>query len=55
MMDNIVQRRNKNMQLVVDKFPDPLDSSRKYSRVKLIDRVDIEASIDILCLIAAFR
>ena len=55
MIDNIVQHTNKNMQLVVDKFPEPLDSSRKYSRVKLIDRVDIEASIGIFCLIAAFR
>ena len=55
MIDNIVQHTNKNMQLVVDKFPEPLDSSRKYSRFKLIDRVDIEASIGIFCLIAAFR
>ena len=55
MIDNIVQHTNKNMQLVVDKFPESLDSSRKYSRVKLIDRVDIEASIGIFCLIAAFR
>ena len=55
MIDNIVQYTNKNMQSVIDKFSDPLDGSTKYSHVKLVDRVDIEAFIDILYLRAAFR
>ena len=42
-MDNIVQHT------------DPLDGSTKYSHVKLVDRVDIEAFIDILYLRAVFR
>ena len=43
------------MQPVIDKFSDPLDGSTKYSRVKLIDRVDIEAFIGILYLGTAFK
>ena len=43
------------MQPVIDKFSCPLDDSTKYSHVKLVDRVDIEASIGILYLRAAFR
>ena len=54
-MDNNVQYTNKNMHPVIDKFSDPLDSSTKYSHVKLVDRVDIEAFIGILYLRAAFR
>ena len=33
----------------------PIDCSTKYSHVKLVDRVDIEAFIGILYLRAAFR
>ena len=55
MMENIVQYTNKNMQPVIDKFLDPLDDSTKYSHVKLVDRVEIEAFIGILYLRAAFR
>ena len=54
MMDNIVQCTNKNMP-AVDKFSDSLDGSAKYSHVKLVDRDDFEAFIDILYLRAGFR
>ena len=54
-MDNIVQYTNKKMQPVIDKFSDPLDGLTKYSHVKLVQRVDIEAFICILYLRAAFR
>ena len=54
-MDNIVQYANKNMQPVTDKFSDPLGGSAKYSRVKLVDRVNTEVFIGILYLRAAFR
>ena len=53
-MDNIVQCANRNIQLVIDKFSDPLDGSKKYRLVKLVDRVDIEAFIGTLYLRAAF-
>ena len=43
------------MQPVIDKFSDPLADSRKYSLVRLVDRVDNEAFISILYLRAAFR
>ena len=44
------------MQPVIDKFSDPQQNgSTKYSHVKFIDSVDIEAFIDILYLRAAFR
>ena len=43
------------MQPVTDKYLDPLDGSAKYSHVKLVDRADTEAFIDILCLRAPFR
>ena len=55
MMGNIVQYTNKNMQPVIDKFSDPPDGSTKYSHVKLVDRVNIEAFIGIFYLRAAFR
>ena len=55
MISNILQYANKNMQPVIDKFSDPLDGSTKYSRVKLIDRVDIEAATGILYLGPAFK
>ena len=52
----ILQSTNKNMQPVIEKFSDPQQNgSTKYSHVKFIDRVDIEAFIDILYLRAAFR
>ena len=54
-MDSIVQYTKKNMQPVIDKFSDLLDGSTKYSHVKLVDRVNIEAFIGILYLRAAFR
>ena len=43
------------MQPVIDKFSDPLDGSTKYSHVKLVERIDIEAFVGILYLRAAFR
>ena len=55
MTNNIVQYTNKNMQPVIDKFSDPLDGSTKYSHVKLVERIDIEAFVGILYLRAAFR
>ena len=55
MMENIVQYTNKNMQSVIDKFPDLLDGSTKYSNVRLADRVGIESLIGILYLRAALR
>ena len=42
------------MQPVIDRFSDPNDST-KFSHVKLVVRVGIEAFIDILCLRTAFR
>ena len=48
MMDNVVQYANTSMQPVIEKFPDPLDGSTKYSQVKLVERIDIEAFIGIL-------
>ena len=54
MMDNFVQYRNKNMQSVIDKLSDPLDGLSKYSHVKLVGRVDIDALIGILYLGTAF-
>ena len=47
MMDNIVQYTNKSMHPVIDKFSDPIDGSTKYSHVKVVDRVDIDAFIGI--------
>ena len=47
MMDNNVQYTNKSMHPVIDKFSDPIDGSTKYSHVKLVDRVDIDAFIGI--------
>ena len=55
MMDNTVQYTSQNMQPVIEKFSDPLDGSTKYSHVKLVDRFDIQAFIDILYLAAALR
>ena len=54
MIDKFVQYTNKNIQPVIDKLPDPLDGSSKYSHVKLVDRVDVEALIGILYLRTAF-
>ena len=54
MMENIVLYTSKNMRPVIDKFSAPLDGSTKYSHVKFVDKVDIEAFIDILYLVAAF-
>ena len=54
-MDNIVQHTNKNMQLIINIFSDPLADLTKYSHVKLVDRVDIKDFIDIFWLKAAFR
>ena len=54
-MENIVQYTSNNMQSVIDKFSVPLDGSAKCSHVKFVDKVDIEAFIDILYLVAAFR
>ena len=53
-MENIVLYTSKNMRPVIDKFSAPLDGSTKYSHVKFVDKVDIEAFIDILYLVAAF-
>ena len=50
MMDNVVQYTSTSMQPVIEKFPDPLDGLTKYSQVKLVDRIDIEAFIGILYL-----
>ena len=50
MMENVVQYTNTSMQPVIEKFPDPLDGPAKYSQVKLVDRIDIEAFIGILYL-----
>ena len=50
MVDNVVQYTNMSMQPVIEKFPDPLDGSTKYSQVKLVDRIDIETFIGILYL-----
>ena len=57
MMENIVQYTSKNMQPVIDKFSNLLDSSTKNSHVKLVDRADIEAFIGFLFMYlrAAFR
>ena len=55
MIDNLVQYTNKNMQPVIDNVSDPLDGSTKYSHVRPVDRVDIEAFIGLLYLRAAFR
>ena len=54
MMENIVLYTSKNMRPVIDKFSAPLDGSTKYSHVKFVDKVDIEAFIDILYLVEAF-
>ena len=54
-MGNIVQYTKKNIQPVIDNFSDHLEGSTKYSHVKLVDRVDVEAFIGILYLGAAFR
>ena len=43
------------MQPVIDRFSDPLDDSTKFSHVKLVVRVGVEAFIDILYLRTAFR
>ena len=53
-MENIVLYTSKNMRPVIDKFSVPLDGSTKCSHVKFVDKVDIEAFIDILYLVAAF-
>ena len=50
-----MQHANKNMHPVTDKFSNPIDGSTKYSDVKLVDRVDIDAFIGISYLRAAFR
>ena len=55
MVYKTVQYTNKNIQPVIDKLLDPLDSSTKYSHVKLVDSVDSETFIGILYLKAAFR
>ena len=54
-MGNIVQYTKKNIQPVIDNISDHLEGSTKYSHVKLVDRVDVEAFIGILYLRAAFR
>ena len=43
------------MHPVIDKFSDPIEGSTKYSDVKLVDRVDIDAFIGISYLRAALR
>ena len=53
MMNNILKYTSKNMDPLRDRFLDLLDGSAKYSYLKLVDRVDIEAFIGILR--AAFR
>ena len=50
-----MQHAYKNMHPVTDKFSNPIDGSTKYSDVKLVDRVDIDAFIGISYLRAAFR
>ena len=39
-----------DIQPVIDKFSDPCYSSTKYSHIKLVDRVDIDAFLDIFYL-----
>ena len=53
MMNNILKYTGKNMDPLRDRFLDLLDGSAKYSYLKLVDRVDIEAFIGLLR--AAFR
>ena len=53
-MVKVMQYTKKNMQPVIDKFSDSYDSSTKYSHIKIVDRVDIDAFLDILYLRATF-
>ena len=48
-----MQYTNKNIQPVIDEFPD--HGSTKYSHVKLVDKIDIEFFTGILRLRAVFR